>query len=260
MEGDCGVLIPGVIAVQQGVEIGDILSLSNSKATVDCTIAGIGTGGMLPAPYFGMPAREAFGLDPNPASLTIWPLPGSDFESLEDDLEALAVRNGDNAWLSNPDMELRSVLDVSDQLEGITYGLLSLAIFAAALGMVNTTMMSILQRGPELGVLRSVGGTQKQAKLIIMGEAALTGLIGGGLGLLAGLGMTVINAVSYGGLRFRIQDLDLWASAWTAVKLVFPAGLLGLAFTPILSIGTAWFPARYILRKKLVNILLSGGM
>jgi hypothetical protein len=67
--------------------------------------------------------------------------------------------------------------------------------------------------------------------------------------------MTVINAVSYGGLRFSIPDLDLWASAWKTVLIVLPAGLWGLLLTPILSAVTAWFPARMTLRDKPVDIL-----
>lgn len=255
MRSDCGVLLPFGVAANLGVGVGDTVPLSNANAEVECIVAGLGIGGMLPAPYFGLPAREAFGVSENPTMMMVWPLPGTDIGQLEGDLGALAERHGDNAWLSTPAQELRGVLDVSDQLESMTYGMLGLAIVSAALGMVNTTMMSVIQRKPELGVLRAIGATQKQTTRIILGEAALTGLLGAVLGLVAGLGMGVINAVSYGGLRFSIQDLDLWASAWKTVQIILPSGLWGLLFVPILATITAWFPARITLRKKPVDIL-----
>ena len=255
MDAGCGVLLPPGVAVNIGADVGDEIILSNTNHNVECTVAGLGTGGMLASPLLSMAARDAFDLGINPSTLSIWPLEGADIIALEDDLRALAARHEGKAWITTPAEELQSVLDVSDQLEGITYGMLAMAVFAAALGMVNTTMMSVLQRKPELGVLRGVGATQRQTTLIIIGEAALTGLLGSAVGLIAGLGMTVINAVTYGGLRFSIQDLDLWASAWKTVLIVLPAGLWGLLLTPIISAATAWFPARMTLREKPMDIL-----
>ena len=255
MRSDCGVLLPSGVATNLGVGVGDEIRLNNSFAEVACTVAGIGSGGMLPVPYLGLPAREAFGVSDNPTTMTIWPYPDTDIRQLEDDLEALAERHGDNAWLSTPALELRGVLDVSDQLESMTYGMLGFALVSGALGMVNTTMMSVMQRKSELGTLRCIGATQKQTTQIVLGEAALTGLLGALLGLVSGLGLAVIYAISYGGLRFSIQELDLWASALKTVLAILPAGLWSLLLVPLLSTLTAWFPARYTLKDNPVNIL-----
>ena len=73
-------------------------------------------------------------------------------------------------------------------------------------------------------------------------------------------GGQVIYGVSYGGLRFSIQDLNLWGSAWITVQTILPSGLLGLVFVPILTTITAWFPARITLREKPVDLLRDIGM
>ncbi|MDH3943591.1 MAG: hypothetical protein OEV06_05815, partial [Anaerolineae bacterium] len=259
MQAGCGVLLPPTGAEVMGASVGDTITLENADHVVECTVAGIGLGGMLPMAYLSLAAREAFGVDENPGVMVVWPQEGTDVKALEDELEVLTNDFEGDAFLSTPEGELRSILDVSDQLEGITYGLLGLAVGAAALGMVNTTMMSVLQRRPEFGVLRGVGATRQQTMRIIVGEAALTGLLGGALGMVTGLGMTVINAVSYGGLRFSLLEMNLWQAAWESVANVLPAGLWGMVITPLIGAATAWFPARGILREKPVDILREMG-
>jgi len=48
--------------------------------------------------------------------------------------------------------------------------------------------MQVSERRREIGVLRAVGATRADVKLIILGEAALIGVIGGLLGVLVALG------------------------------------------------------------------------
>jgi putative ABC transport system permease protein len=59
----------------------------------------------------------------------------------------------------------------------------------AALGVVTALLISVLQRRRELGLLRAVGATQGQVLHSVLAEAALMGILGTGLGILAGLPM-----------------------------------------------------------------------
>ena len=62
-----------------------------------------------------------------------------------------------------------------------------IAMIVASLGVVNTMTMNVLERTRELGMLRSLGMTRWQVTKMILAEALLIGVIGGGLGLLFGL-------------------------------------------------------------------------
>jgi len=126
--------------------------------------------------------------------------------------------------------------------------LLLLAIVAAALGVVNTTAISVAERRRELGVLRAVGAVRRQVMAVVVGEAALMGLVGGLVGVIAGVGITVILAVTYGGSSWGIFDLDLWPAAWRTVQPALQNGLVGLLGAPIICAAAAWLPVRSLVR------------
>ena len=74
-----------------------------------------------------------------------------------------------------------------DQLLGLIYALLGLAILIALLGIANTLALSILERTRELGLLRAVGMTRSQLRSTIRWESVIIALQGTLLGLVIGL-------------------------------------------------------------------------
>jgi ABC-type antimicrobial peptide transport system permease subunit len=76
---------------------------------------------------------------------------------------------------------------------------LFLGIFAAlvgGLGMMNTMLMSVLERTREIGVLRALGWTRRRVIGLILGEALTLTLIGGALGVGLGVGLTELARLS----------------------------------------------------------------
>jgi class 3 adenylate cyclase len=240
MQEGCGVLVSPAIANQNGVSLGDTIEVTGAGGPVPCTVAGIGT------PYVGatiisLAARDAFDVT-DPLALLVWPAPGTDRGALEAKLAQLADR------LS---LEMRPLEDlvemqtqVTDMLPNLFSALLLLAILAAALGVVNTTTISIAERRQELALLRAIGATRRQVGAVVAGEAALMGLVGGTLGLAAGIGVVLVVGVTYGGNAWGVPDLDLWPTAWRASGSALVNGILGLIAAPFICAGAAWLPAR----------------
>ena len=79
-----------------------------------------------------------------------------------------------------------------NQLLGLIYALLSLAIIVSLFGIVNTLVLSISERTRELGMLRAIGTSRKQVKRMIRWEAVITSLIGGVLGAVLGTILAVL--------------------------------------------------------------------
>ncbi len=75
-----------------------------------------------------------------------------------------------------------------NQLLGILYGLLALAIVIAVLGIINTLALSVVERRREIGMLRAVGMLRPQLRRTVYLESSLIALFGAVLGL--GLGLT----------------------------------------------------------------------
>ncbi|HEX2272768.1 MAG TPA: FtsX-like permease family protein, partial [Acidimicrobiales bacterium] len=74
-----------------------------------------------------------------------------------------------------------------NQMLGLVYALLALAIVIALLGIGNTLALSILERTRELGLLRSVGMTRSQLRSAVRWESVIIALQGTFLGLLIGV-------------------------------------------------------------------------
>jgi putative ABC transport system permease protein len=88
------------------------------------------------------------------------------------------------------------VFALADELEEIKRAFLimdsllgaigTIALIIAALGIINTMLMSILERTREIGVMKAVGGSENEIKFIFFVEAACIGLIGAVFGLMLG--------------------------------------------------------------------------
>ncbi|MGA9677945.1 MAG: FtsX-like permease family protein [Mycobacterium sp.] len=62
-----------------------------------------------------------------------------------------------------------------------------IVVFVAAIALLNTLTLSVLERRRELGVLRAMGSTRRFALQMVLAEAAGIGVVGGVVGLLFGL-------------------------------------------------------------------------
>jgi putative ABC transport system permease protein len=119
----------------------------------------------------------------------------------------------EQALASFPDVKLQSKSEFQtdqsawvDQILGIFYVLLGLAVLVSLFGIVNTLALSVLERTRELGMLRAIGMSRRQVRRMIRHESVVTALIGAVLGIgvglfLAGLATT---ALSKEGLRFAV--------------------------------------------------------
>lgn len=125
------------------------------------------------------------------------------------------------------------ILDIMLSLIG------SIALAVSSLGIVNTMVMSILERTREIGIMKAVGGSDADVRGIFLVEASSIGIIGGVAGVAIGwLFGRVINfganryIVSQGGTAGDLFSLPLWLIA----------GSIGFAIVVSLIAGS--YPAR----------------
>jgi putative ABC transport system permease protein len=72
------------------------------------------------------------------------------------------------------------------------YVLLAFSVVVSLFGMVNTLVLSVFERTRELGMLRTIGMTRRQARRMIRHESVITALIGAALGLPLGVFLAVL--------------------------------------------------------------------
>jgi putative ABC transport system permease protein len=89
-----------------------------------------------------------------------------------------------------------------NQLLGLIYALLGLAVLIAVLGIANTLALSIFERTRELGLLRAVGMTRAQLRTTVRWESVLIAQFGTALGVVVGVafGSSLMLALADQGL------------------------------------------------------------
>ncbi len=120
--------------------------------------------------------------------------------------------------------------------------LLALSLLALVVGMFliyNTMTFSVVQRRALFGTLRCLGVTRREVFIMVVGEAALVGLIGSLLGAALGIamGQGAVNAVTR-----TINDL-FFVLTVKGVAIPVESVLKGLGLGVVMTVATAAMPA-----------------
>lgn len=124
------------------------------------------------------------------------------------------------------------VFETFDQTFAVTYVLRSIAIIVAALGVSLSLATLVMERVREIGILRSIGASRGQVRLIYLVEAGLMGLFASFVGILCGLGMSmiltwVVNKAFFGWtIELGIPWLEVLATPLWITPVAIIAGLI----------------------------------
>jgi putative ABC transport system permease protein len=126
-------------------------------------------------------------------------------------------------------------------LFGVMTCIAAISLLVAALGIINTMSMSVLERTREIGVMKAVGARSSHIQSVFLVEGALIGLTGGLLGLLASWAISLPSDAWVRSLVAARLKLDLQESLF-----VWPAWLLlgTPLFTGLVTTLAAVHPAR----------------
>jgi putative ABC transport system permease protein len=119
-----------------------------------------------------------------------------------------------------------------DQLLGLVYVLLALAVLIALTGIVNTLMLSVFERTHEIGLLRAVGMRRRQVRAMIRSEAVILSIFGAVIGIVIGTALGVAFAAS-----LKLQGI-------TNIVVPFSSLVLFLVIAAVLGLCAATWPAR----------------
>jgi putative ABC transport system permease protein len=114
----------------------------------------------------------------------------------------------------------------------------SVALSVSSLGIVNTMVMSILERTREIGIMKAIGAGDGEIRGIFLFEAGIMGLVGGIGGII--LGWIVSKGVNLG------LNLYLKSEGFPPeVMFTFPWWLVvgGIAFSILISVLAGTYPA-----------------
>jgi ABC-type antimicrobial peptide transport system permease subunit len=132
--------------------------------------------------------------------------------------------------------QFRTVFLIIDSVLGLLGGI---SLLVASFGIANTMIMSILERTREIGIMKAIGAEDREIKLIFFVEAAVLGLCGGIIGVLAAWAIDgIANRLAY---RFILKPQGASFVDFFSLPAWLTAG--AILFALIVSILAALYPA-----------------
>ncbi|QDT22167.1 ABC transporter permease [Gimesia chilikensis] len=148
-------------------------------------------------------------------------------------------------------LEVRAAADWGDRLETFTadldifLGLLTgIGVLIAMLSIINTMLMSVMERIVDFGILKANGWSNRDVMLLITAESSLLGVVGGVLGGI--LGLIAIAIVNW---KFADQ-IHLYASPGLL--------LFGVFFSTSLGVLGGLYPAWWTTRMTPIDAIRRG--
>jgi putative ABC transport system permease protein len=179
-------VIGSVLATRRGLKVGDKLPIETAEGTALIVVAATTNdyiGGGLSVYLDREYAMELLGIDGVDAYV---------IEAAEGQGSAVETRLTE--FCQEHGLIMQSYAELTASIDGMVNGviaslwmLLAFGGFIAAMGLINTLSMNILEQTREIGMLRVVAMTRAQVRRMIFSQALLLGVIGLLPGLLAGV-------------------------------------------------------------------------
>jgi lipoprotein-releasing system permease protein len=179
--------------------------------------------------------ESLFGTGGNPTSIRMWG-PEDRAEEIQGQLATQFPGVQVKTW-----KEINRPLFLALRLEKIVmFVTISLIIFVAALNLISSLSMLILEKRPSVGVLRTLGATERTILIIFLEVGLLIGLSGTLLGNIFGLSVSwLVN-------HYHLVPLPQGIYPLAYLPLTIdPSDVLGVNIVAIiLSVIATWYPAR----------------
>lgn len=142
-----------------------------------------------------------------------------------------------------PTTSIKDTVDQIDQafiiVKSVLGGFGMIALFVAAIGIFNTMTISLLERTHEIGIMKAIGGRNRDVALVFTMEAAMIGFLGGAFGVLVGwlLGFGIESLIN-----FIAVSVNGEANKYFSTPINFSLGVITFSF--IVSTFAGIWPAR----------------
>lgn len=142
------------------------------------------------------------------------------------DVLAGAIRPGapQDVGVTRPSDALAAKNATDDSFTGLLVGIGGVALLVGGIGVANTMVITVLERRAEVGVRRALGARRRSIRDQFLVESLLLSFLGGVAGVVIGVGVTVVFAVTQG---WPIA-LPVWAVVGGLGATVVIGGVSGL--------------------------------
>ena len=137
-----------------------------------------------------------------------------------DGVEAALIKEGYRVTALSKTVEQASQIFQGIQVVLATFG--GVALVVSAIGMFNTMTVTLLERTKEIGIMRTIGASPRDIKLLFVSESIVVGFLGGVSGIVMGvvLGFVVNIMLNVAASQFGGQAVKLFAFPMTFLAFI----------------------------------------
>lgn len=189
---------------QHGLDVGDRITLEAAGRRETVTIVGEIMDDNPRSLTSNWATMAALAPGTVPVEYRVTLAPGTD-----DQAYAAAVRAADPGLLASP---VGTGSAITASIVTFSTVFTSLLVLVAGLGVFNTVLLTIRERRRDLGVLKSIGMTPRQVVGMTVASVAALGVVGGVLGIPAGIAAHRLILENLGTLRLPPALLNVWSA------------------------------------------------
>lgn len=239
---DDEVVLPESVLAGAGLGLGDTAEVyTTGQGMLEVRVVGTyasetDVGGYVGVGFTEDRARALFTDGTHASDISVRAEPGVSQEEVRD---TIAGAFPEYSVSTGEEIKERLSEQLSTILDFVNYFFVAFGLVALLVGtfiIYNTFSMLVAQRLRELALLRAIGASRRQLTRSVMAEAAVTGIVGSAIGVVAGFGLAQLIFIVLEALDLGIPS---GALALTPMSVVTP---LVLGF--VVTVFSAWVPAR----------------
>ncbi len=157
-------------------------------------------------------------------------------QKIEDRLKK--IRGGKDFDILSTEDQAEQVNQILNIITFVLGGIASVSLLVGGVIIMNTMLMSVMERTKEIGVMKATGATNHQVLGIFLAEASVVGFVGGTVGILFGILISKVIekiAQSYMGSLFR---------TFVSPEVIVGALLFSLVIGSVSGVYPAWKAAK----------------
>jgi len=138
---------------------------------------------------------------------------------------------------------LKQSQDSINMVQMVLGGIGAVSLLVAAIGIMNTMMMSIFERTKEIGVMKVLGCDMGDIRNMFLTESALIGFFGGLIGIALSYGISaIINSLTGGGGSDVLSDFTNGGEGQLSLIPAWLA-LFAIGFAMLVGMLSGYFPS-----------------
>jgi putative ABC transport system permease protein len=133
-----------------------------------------------------------------------------------------------------PEQVLEQLGNILNVVQVVLAGIAGISLLVGGIGIMNSMFTNVLERKKEIGIMKAIGASPKDIRMMFLVEAGIIGAVGGVLG--AALGVLV---------SFSVGEVALAAGfILLHIQVEVPIILFGILFAFVVGMVSGYLPAR----------------